>query len=101
MKKIVTSFSVSWFTVSSHGNVQTAKEEINFVNCSDFFLNGCRCHRGFVYANFIRSLNACVISVSRFLLQLIFVQNGLLGLSYDFIGVNSVLNFLCTLCTIP
>ena len=48
-----------------------------------------------------RSLNPCVVAVCKVLLELIFVRNGSLGLSSDFIDVDIVINFLCTSCTIP
>ena len=40
-----------------------------------------------------RSLDHRVVAVSRVLLELIFVRNGLLGLSFDFIDINSVIKF--------
>ena len=59
------------------------------------------CRHGFLHDNFFVSLDPCVVAVSRVLLELIFVRNGSLGLSSDFIDVDSVINFLCTSCTIP
>ena len=45
---------------------------------------------------FFRSLDPCVVAVSRVLLKLIFVRNGSLGLSSNFIDVYSAINFLYT-----